>query len=775
MVITAAIIVSFSFFGTYNGMGEAERPKDVEILVGISGKSITQHELNSLCRMLSSSSYDAMRDTRGSMPNFLNDGVIEKEFLSTGLGVLMAQRYFEEIKPDLEARLKKVKSYRAYVHPYTPQISAEALWARFSPEFLQGYKLLKLRSDQPNIDTFSTLSQVYLGQLMLPTETVKQVLGMQQNQMGVAPDPLLANADLSLFGFKSISDWFGDNFVKLCAQSLLNIAQLAEERGYDVSREEVRNELFQNIYYGYEQTVRNGQMEAEQAHNYYQMAMHSLGMDEPMLLNTWRKVMLSRRLLNDAGGIVLLDPVAFRQFDQFAKESVLVDYYEMPSEMRFSDFRGMLKFQAYLEAVAAAPERLRTDLDLPFQFASVETIEKRAPELIERHYTLEWTSANVDELAGAISLKETWEWESQESNWEILKKNFPEVAALSAKTAQERTRSLDALDKKLRGKIDHLARSKMIEADPKRIELALQMAPVTDREMGIRAKGGSFAFDGIKERSEFISLLQKASLKGEAPNAESKKLQMYSTDGKKYYRVAVVKRDVGKSVLSYASALREGTLDQLLDSRLEANYPDARRKSPQLFLHANGQIKAFHEVKDAVGKIAFADLLKAIEEKYRSYYGFLPGVAGDLPLHFYSNARLLSHAALAADHLASGKRDPKWLKEEFSQNNSLENQWGFVVKEKQVERSSSLPVAKEELFAAKPGDWSKVQMGDRGVLVFYLTKERESKKANPAQGMEQAHQILSIDAKRDFMQRLLEQMQQKNAIDLSKSVSLGAL
>ncbi len=684
IAVTAAVVISFCFFGTYGNMGEHERPKDVEVLVGVAGKPIMQQELNSLMRLLATSSYDSLREERNGMPNFLNDGVIEKEFLSTGLGVLMAKRYFEDLKPEMETRLQKVKSYRAYVHPHTPQISAEALWARFSPQFLQRYKLLKTKSNEANIDSFAAMSQLYLDQLMLPSDTIKQVLGMQQNQMGITPDPLLVHADLSLFGFKTLSDWFGEGFVKLCAQTVLNMAQMAEVRGYDVSREDVRNALFENIYTGYQQAVRQGNLEAEQANNYYQMAMHGMGMDEPMLLNAWRKVMLCRLMLSDAGGSVLLDPLAFRQFESYAKESAIVDFYELPQELRFLDFRSMLKFQTYIEAVALSPEQVRNDLSLPFQFASVEAIEKRAPELVERMYSLEWTTVNLDEIAGSISLKETWEWESQEANWEILKKNFSELVPFSVKSAQERIDALARLDKKVRGKIDHFARVKMIESDRKRIDAALQVAPLVSREVGVRSKGGAFIFDGVKDRSELIALMEKAALQGAAPNAESQKLQNYSADGKNYYRIAVVKRDASKSVLSFAAALREGTLDSVLDARLEAGYPDARKKSPQLFMHANGQVKPFHEARDAIGKIAFADLLKKIEEKYRAYYGFLPGVEGDLPLHFYSNARLLTHTAKAREHLASGGRDPKWLKREASVGHNLDEQWSLSLQERRI-------------------------------------------------------------------------------------------
>ncbi len=60
-----------------------------------------------------------------------------------------------------------------------------------------------------------------------------------------------------------------------------------------------------------------------------------------------------------------------------------------------------------------------------------------------------------------------------------------------------------------------------------------------------------------------------------------------------------------------------------------------------------------------------------------------------------------------------------------------------------------------------------MQIGERGAIAFYRARSHESNASKPTQSMEMGHQILAMDAKRDFMQRLLGEMEKKKAIDLS--------
>lgn len=772
IVITATIVVSFCFFGTYSTLGQRETIPDREVVRGVDGTPIMQQELSVLCRLIENSPFDMIDWERRGMPNFLNDGVIEKDFLASGLAVMLAKSYFDEIKLDLDLRQQKIRQFRPYVHPRAAQVSAEGAWARFSPSLLEHLRMLKEKSEQATAETFALMSQLYLEQARMPPSILKQILTMQQNQMNVQPDPILANAELGLFGFKSIEDWFGPRFISLIAQFILNVAQIAEGNGYDIKIEEIRADLFQNIYQGYQHSSKNAQVSAEEVDHYYQMKIRHLNLDEKTLLGVWKKVMLFRRLFEDGSGSILIDPLAYQQFNRFAKENVHVSLYQLPQSLRLEDFRSMLKFQLYLEATAADPSRLRSDLRIPKQFASLEQIEKRVPELVERQIEIEWSEVSKEELSRSISVKETWEWEVIDQHWEQLKNNFPEIVHSDAQSIQERFVVLEKLDKKLRAKIDRFSRFKMVDEQPDKLRLALELAPVKTASVGLRMKGAIFPFKGVKDSMELVALLEKAALKSDAAN---QRLNEYTPDQEHYYRIQVVRCDENKRVLTFGEASKDGTLDKLLDKRLEDSYPDVRKRNMAHFQQNNGQWKPFKEVKDQIGKYHFADLLRSIEEQYRAYFGVLPGKEGELPLAFYSNARLLPFMHDVQSQLQANPEDATWISAEVAKMPaSLSSQWLIERTEKVMERCTEVPFSKDEMFKLSPQQWSPVKIGERGTLAFYFVQEKGISSTSPLENIEQGHQALSFDTKRDMMLQILQKIQLKKAIDLSAATIEGA-
>lgn len=775
IVITITIVVSFCFFGTYSTFGQREEIPDREIVRGVNGAPIMQQELLALCRLIENSSLELMDLERREMPNFLNDGVIEKDFLDSGLGVMLATIYFDELKPDLDLRLKKIRQFRPYVHPYNPQISAEGSWGRFSPDLLNHLRQLKESGDQATTETVALMSQLYLEQASLPASLLKQMITMQQNQLGAQPDPVLVNSDLRLFGFKSMEDWFGPRFVSLIAQFILNAAQIAEENGYDVKIEEIRSVLFQNIYQGYQKNSRNVQISAEEADHYYQMKMRSLGLDEKMLVGVWKKVMLFRRLFEDGSGSILIDPLVYRQFDQFAKENVHVRLYQLPHALQLPDFRSMLQFQLYLEAIAMDPLRLRSDLSIPKQFASLEQIEKRAPELVERQIEIEWREVSKEDLVKSISVKDTWNWEGVDQHWELLRTHFSELAHIDARSVQDRLNALEKLDKKLRIKIDQFARAKMVDGQPDKHKLALELAPIKTSLIGLKGKGTTLPFKGIKDSSELVALLEKAALKDQASNVANERLDDYTPDHERYYRIQVTRREEAKKILTFDEAVKDGTLSKLLDKRLEESYPEVRKRNAQHFQQNNGQWKPVKEVKDQIGKYLFADLLRSIEEHYRAHFGLLPGRAGELPLAFYSNARLLPFMQEVQSCLRTNPEDATWiLMDRENVSASLSSQWLLERTEKVMQRCTEVPFSKEEMFTLSPEQWSPVKIGEKGALAFYFVQKKGSPSASPLENIEQGHQILSFDAKRNMMLQILQKIQQKKAIDLSMNAAVSS-
>lgn len=763
IVITTTIVITFCFFGTYGTMGQKGDVPDKEIGKSVTGRPIMQQELAAICRLIETSPFDRSAGEKWGTPNFFNDGVIEKDFLSNGLGAILVSHYLKDLEPDLDSRIKKIRSCRTWVHPSAPQLGVEAVWARFSPRLLEHYREVKATGDRSIAEVFALMGQLYMEQTMLPAGSLKQFLMMQQNQMGLNPDPVLANADLSLFGFKSLEDWFGPKFIPLVGQFILNAAQIAEEKGYTVKIEEVRADLYQNIYHGIQQFSPQSQLNSEEVGHYYHSRMRGFGFDENTLLSAWKKVMLLRRLFEDGSGSVLVDPLAYEQFERYARENARVVLYQLPQEFRLRDFRSMLQLQTYLESIAADPSKVRTDLRMPNLLATVEQIEKRTPELVERECEVQWSAVSKETLARTLSVKETWDWETIEAHWDLLKKNFPELGnAGRSDTAQSRLAILGALDEKLRNRIDQFARATMIGEQPDKIRQALEVTPMETSQIGLKIKGSILPFRGVRECPELAQLLESAPLHTEAPNAAAERLECYTPDGENFYKIHVVRKSPVKRVLTFAESLQNGTLSRLLDQRLEEFWPEIRKKDISYFQQVNGQWKPFREVKDQVGKHLYADLLKLIEDSYRAHYGLLPGKEGELPLNFYSSARMLPAMKEAQKNL---QLNSEWIK--HSGADDIASQWLPEKTEQTVERCSEVPFSKEGMFLPDTDRWSKVNTGDGGALSFYAIHERSPFLKHPVQMVDDGHRILTNDVKRDMMMQILQRIRENRAIVLS--------
>src|SRR5579862_87853 len=498
IVITAVTVSSFLFFGTFSTLVEPKREMpDREVVLGLGGKPLMKRDLYALCQMLATSGMNPNSGKQGGMPNLFNDGVIEKELLSNGMSMLLVEPYFAHLRPDLEERIKKMKQFRFYSHPQAPHINALSVYQRFAPSLAQHLERIKNQNGACTLETVELLFQIYQDQSLLPPDMLKQILLFQQQQQGVPADPRLSQGDLSLFGFTSLEDWFGPHFVELNAQFIANAAALAEVKGYEIKKDEIRADLFHNIYTSYKKLTQENALNPQDMQQYFQRKMQQLGLDEKVVFDTWRKIMLFRRLFADVGGSVLIDSLAFQHFQEYSKQRATIALYELPDAMHLNDFQALLKFQLYLESIALHPQSLRTNLGLPREIISLQQMEKRCPELVERECEVEYSEVRKSLLASEISLKETWDWEGRDANWILLQKQFSELSDCKAANPEERFLALDALDSKRRVAVDSFARLQMIDALPQKIHEALDKAALHKAKVSLRAHGpgdGGFVF-----------------------------------------------------------------------------------------------------------------------------------------------------------------------------------------------------------------------------------------------------------------------------------------
>ena len=662
--------------------------------------------------------------------------MIEQEFLKTNRATLLAEHYAQALLPDVKERVEKIRQFQPYVHPQAPFIRQDEVWKRFSPQIFGRLSLLKERAEEADISSFSILCALCLDQMAFPSNLMRRILFYQESQHSwVQKDPELMNRNLALSGLETLEEWLGVRFLDISSQFIYNAACLAEKKGFKVSKKEARIALENNVREALKKLNPQKEISDEEVRGEMQGQLRALGLQETSALDIWQKVMLFRHLLHDAGEKAVAKLPA-GETENMPQLSHIV-LYELPQELRFSDFRTALQFQFYIDAVA-----IKEGLALPKKFRAASVVEKEFPELVQRRYKLKWQEVSKEKLAQKLSLKETWDWELEEANWDKLQKQFPALAKPEAKTREGRFAILDKLEAQERFKIDQLARKEIADAHPEWVEQALLTASEQEQEVKLRLKGGSLPFSGISPK-ELLEHLDK-----------EETFSIASPDREIFYRITVQERAGQSELLSYDDALREGTLGALLDKHLEAAYAGVRDNEPNLFKQEDGSWKSFLDVKDQVGALLYAPLLSAIEKECREMGHALPRAEGRQPLEFYATHRFCSHMHAARNEQVRG--------EELAE----ETLWKLVKSEKAISQKDKIDFTKESLLSLTEMTWSPLSVTPQGNISFFQLIKRTPDQVAFDEERAKQKELVAQEAERDLFQKILNEIVEKNAIHL---------
>lgn len=568
-VVTFFIVVSFVFFGTYSAFMRDPSVPDREIGRLVDGSVLKEQKLHGLLRLLEGGAEEGGRNV-----NLLNGSMVHQDLMLSGLGQMLAEHHFDLIKPELEMRWKRAKHYSPYVHPYNPAISSKNIWAQFCPQILVLLDELKSAPEEFSKEQLPLLFELYAAQAEFPPAYLLQMLYYNQGQQ-TRQDPGLPQANVALFGFQSVSDWFGEKFAEEVGKFILNGACIAREEGYKVTKEEAQVDLYTNVYRGLKAYGQGNNPTNEEAQKFYGNQLRAIGLDENMATTLWREVLTFRRMLNEVGNAVFVDSLAYNQFKSYAKPALQICKYTLPRELQFENFREMIKFQHYMEIVAAGDF-----VDLPKELNRAEQVMDSYPELVYKEFEIEVASISKEEAAAEVGLKETWKWEGE--HFADLKKEFPALASCKSEKIDDRMNALDQLDEATRFKVDQFARRAIIEADPSRVHEALGSVQGEKQLVKVALGKNSSPFSG----AHFLALLE----------IEDPTLASYTVDGEIFYSIKVLSKGKGWNLFSF----KEADMDRVLDRFLQTAYGSMKIKEP------------FEEAKDQVAAKVYADLLKSI-------------------------------------------------------------------------------------------------------------------------------------------------------------------
>lgn len=757
IVIAVVIVISFSFFGTFQTLNQPGKIEDKVIGKTVDGAKLMKSDVDRMVRFIASDRSDSALAEKGLMPNFFNNGVIRHDLMGSGVGTLLVHAYFDELRGDLTEKMEHHKEFRPYVHPMAPFISVENLWSQALP--VQKSNLEKfLNSKEMSPETFNLLVDLYLGETAFPSNILREYLIFQEKHYEwIQPDPGLPRANLNLFRCASIEDWFGPRFVELSAQFILNAAAYAKEKGYKVTYEEARVDLIKQGYETLQAQMRKAEVSQDQVAELWKQQQRALGINEKEMVELWQKVLLFRRLFDDIGGAVFVDPHVYQTFYGFASKSAEVELYHLPESLELKNFSALMKLEFYLDQVA---ENGKRGLDLPQNFAKPTQVEKKCPDLVRQRFMVEVAEVALEEVALNVSLKEMWEWQLEKENYERLEKEFPKLALKNGEDAEGYYAALEGVDPELRQKIDRFSRDQIVLDHPEWIDETLRQKHFVTKELKASKDGEISPYGNHDLYQLFLSAAFKGQLEvnPEALNARQS-LERYSPDGKTYYRFHLLERDLEKKVLTYQEADQAGILDRLLDAHLEKAYKEVRLKNPEVFKTEGNDWKPFDEVKNEIGRILYNDQLKAIEKEVADLGVVLPEEREQDLDGFYPKYRFFPYLTMAEKEIQKMGNQSHFLKEG--------GLWSLVREEKVVKNHEKHPWVSSEIFSMVEKSWSNVQESPNGRLSFFCLKGKSGPDGNFNTEMKQGQKILSREVEKLLMSDLLDHFKEKQVITLT--------
>ena len=177
-VITAVIIFSFSFFGTYSAFTSG-KGEDPVVFRTIEGKRVTRSEFNDYVHFLSTDGL-SFGDGGGGPINFLNDGVIPEDIIATGVGEVLVQHFSQVIRGDFLGKLNREHAFQPYRHPQAPFVSALQVWSYFAPKLKGAFEKYRALSSQDPLEIYSAKAALFLAERQFPAAFLRQILAHQQ-------------------------------------------------------------------------------------------------------------------------------------------------------------------------------------------------------------------------------------------------------------------------------------------------------------------------------------------------------------------------------------------------------------------------------------------------------------------------------------------------------------------------------------------------------------------------------------------------------------------
>lgn len=555
-VILFVVAISMLFYGaSVKDIAQSALPQEVVYRVGAKGheKVVTKRQIEAMKTYLS---YDMGYGFNDSLDrqNIFADGFF-LELISSSFGRKLIEGYFSLIEEGFTKRVALHRKDRMYRHP-SGKFKLEDIMQRYAKSMHDGYKKvqdpLQVVSEGLMMDF---IDLALLQREFKPSDMQKlALLSVRDKKLG--HDPVIDQMNFALFHTKSNAEMFGEAFMELMAQGVLEGARFARDHGYSTLYEEAEGVIMRRAlsHLTKKYPMVEKKEELERLKDRYEAG---LGIARRDLVETAMALLTFQKMMKDVDNSVILDSMACQKLFSDKVDTLLVAKVQDSPNMAIAGVQDALELQCYLECIGKPSGFLQ----VPKSCYEKKVLFENAADLISSEYVLKLAACTREQMYRSMSQKNIWGFQTSDKGWGLLSEKFSFDKGMEM---GKRFAYLRALDAKIQDEVDLFSREKMVEERPDLAAKTLAKAELKRAEISLHAKVSSNQFgEGFDEKA----LLSKI----EGLN-EGQELSCYTQDNQMYFRVLVVKKPGGdeQNFPSFRQAKDKGYLRLLVDKKLNA-------------------------------------------------------------------------------------------------------------------------------------------------------------------------------------------------------------
>ena len=369
----------------------------------VTGKKIKQSHYDGLKALLTTNNGELLIYGQNLGMNFFPEDVFTQNLVESKLIRLIAEKKKDELKEFWVEQQAREKHYKPYSHPQMSNVSAENVWFKHAPRIPELLKQIQAEENPSKL--FDLRADLFLEENNFSPFALWQFLSEKQSQyQWIQKDEAMAPFAISLFGYRSLQDWFGEKMMDYVCQFVLQVSSIAKQKGYQASYKEAENSLLKLNDLCFKQLQFLGLKEFSDSTSYFHAKLNRLGMNKMQMISLWREVLTFQNFLNEAAHSALLDDLTLNDFEQYATEQVEICRYQPPEYLKFNSLNDLGKFEVYLTALG----KPKGEIGLDFALKPTQELEKKFPQLVEHSIELEYKEIDVNQAAISVSVQDIW-------------------------------------------------------------------------------------------------------------------------------------------------------------------------------------------------------------------------------------------------------------------------------------------------------------------------------------------------------------------------------